>query len=150
MQVTQKTLYALRALFELARRRVEGPVKAAHIARAQAIPVRFLETILAELRQAGFVTSKRGARGGYQLAREPKALMVGDIFNFIQGSPAVTDRAADNTGGQPPHSSDFVFEPLWQQVNDAVAGVMNTTSVQDLLEWEKQRAGTNQPTAYVI
>lgn len=150
MQITRKTLYALRATYELARRRAEEPVKAAVVARAQAIPTRFLETILHELRQGAFVISRRGSRGGYQLAREPATLMVGEIINFIEGSPAVTGRTAEEAGGEPPHSSDFVFQPLWQQVGEAVAGVIDTTSFQDLLDWERQRAGTDQPTAYVI
>ena len=62
MHLTRKTLYALRAVHELARRQAGEPVPAADIARAQGVPVRFLETILHELRQAGFVTSRRGSR----------------------------------------------------------------------------------------
>lgn len=147
MQVTNKTLYALRALFELARHRTVGPIKAADIARAQSIPLRFLETILAELRQAGFVTSRRGAQGGYQLAREPQALTVGEVISFTEGPPSTTPGEA---GDRMPLAADFVFQPLWQQVSEAVAGVMNTTSFQDLLDWEAERAAGEQPIAYVI
>jgi len=148
MQVTRKTLYALRATYELARRSAAGPVKAAEIARVQAIPARFLETILHELRQAGFVTSTRGARGGYQLAREPGALSVGEVIAFIQGPPS--GPAPDDNDEGAPHSSDFVFEPLWQQVGEAVAGVVDATSIQDLLDWEADRAADEQPVNYVI
>lgn len=148
MQVTRKTLYALRATYELARRCTDGPVKAAEIARVQGIPARFLETILHELRQAGFVASTRGARGGYQLAREPEALTVGEVIAFIQGPPS--GPAPDDSGDGAPHPSDLVFEPLWRQVGEAVAGVVDATSIRDLLDWEAERADDEQPINYVI
>ena len=63
MLVSQKCQYALRALFELAKRNGEGPVKIAAIAKAQAIPPRFLEVILSQLKQGSFVESQRGSEG---------------------------------------------------------------------------------------
>ncbi len=69
MLVSQKSQYALRAVFELARRNGGLPVKIADIAEAQAIPQRFLEVIMNQLKQGGFVESRRGKRGGYLLAR---------------------------------------------------------------------------------
>ncbi|MFC1526283.1 RrF2 family transcriptional regulator [Candidatus Latescibacterota bacterium] len=150
MPVTRKTLYALRATYELARRGSGGPVKAAAIARAQGIPPRFLETILHELRQAGFVTSRRGARGGYKLAREPSALTVGEVIGFVQGPLAGSDAAPGEGGADASESSDHVFQPLWRQVGEAVAGVVDATSIQDLLDWEVERSGPDQPVSYVI
>jgi len=156
MHITRKTLYALRAAYELARHRAGDPLKAAAIARSQAIPTRFLETILHELRQGGFVTSRRGSRGGYQLAREPAALTVGEVIGFIEGPDSVTCPAdadpasANGDGGLPPHDSDFVFQPLWQQVDEAIAGVLGSTTFQDLLNWEEKRAQADQPLDFVI
>ena len=66
MLVSQKSQYALRAIFELAKEYGKGP-KIAHIAEAQAIPVRFLEVILVHLKRGGFVDSQRGKEGGYFL-----------------------------------------------------------------------------------
>ena len=65
--VTQKSQYALRALFELGRRTDAGPTKIEDIAKAQGIPQRFLEVVLNELKHAGLVEAKRGPRGGYLL-----------------------------------------------------------------------------------
>lgn len=83
--VSQKCQYAIRAAFELSRRYGQGPVKIGDIAEAQAIPLRFLQVILNQLRRAGFVESKRGADGGYLLARQPDRVTAGDIVRFVEG-----------------------------------------------------------------
>ena len=85
MWVTQKCQYALRALFELAKRQGDGVVRAADIAANQAIPKRFLEVILHQLRQGGFVDSQRGKEGGFYLGRPAEAITVGEIIRFIDG-----------------------------------------------------------------
>jgi len=81
--VSQKCQYALRAVLELSKRHGNGPTSVAALARAQAIPQRFLELIIGELRQAGVVSSKRGARGGYVLLYEPAELTVSDIMRAV-------------------------------------------------------------------
>ena len=86
VQLSQKSLYALRAVFELGKRNGRAPVKVAQIAEAQAIPVRFLEVILGELKHGGFVESRRGAHGGYMLTVEPVELAVGQITTYIDGA----------------------------------------------------------------
>ena len=139
MQVSQKAQYALRATFELARNAGNGPIKAAAIAEAQAIPLRFLEIILHELRRAGYVQSRRGSHGGYLLARDPKALAVGEILSFIEGPTNLVECALDQGDEDCPFASDCVFMPLWERVRRAVAGVYDTTTFQDLLEWEKNK-----------
>jgi Rrf2 family protein len=85
MLFPQKSQYALRALFELSKLYNTGPIKISHIAEAQAIPLRFLEIILNQLKQAGFVGSVRGKEGGYYLARTPDTLSIGEVIRFIQG-----------------------------------------------------------------
>ncbi len=85
MLISQKSQYALRATFELARQYDQGWVKIAQIAQAQAIPTRFLEIILNQLKQAGFIRSKRGSEGGYILTRSPDQLSVGDVLSFMEG-----------------------------------------------------------------
>jgi len=68
MMVTQKSQYALRALFEPARRADAGPTRIEDVAKAQGIPQRFLEVVLNELKRSGLVEARRGPRGGYQCA----------------------------------------------------------------------------------
>ena len=76
----KKNQYALRAIYELACRYGEGPIKIATIAIKQAIPIRFLEVILNQLKNSGLVESKRGFHGGYYLLLPPHKITVGDIF----------------------------------------------------------------------
>jgi Rrf2 family transcriptional regulator, cysteine metabolism repressor len=71
LNISVKGEYALQAIFDLATQRPGEPVKIAEIARRQRIPQKFLELILAGLKQGGFVESGHGAEGGYMLARRP-------------------------------------------------------------------------------
>ena len=89
MNVSVKGNYALQAIFDLALQRSEEPVKIAEIARRQKIPQKFLELILASLKQGGFVVSKRGAEGGYLLARTADAITIGEVLRYVEGAKAV-------------------------------------------------------------
>lgn len=79
----KKNQYALRAIFELAKRG-KGPTKISEITQAQAIPMRFLEVILNQLKGSGLVESRRGFYGGYLLTHSPDKITVGEIFRFLQ------------------------------------------------------------------
>ena len=85
MRVSAKADYAVRATIELATQPPELPIKGDQIALAQDIPIRFLENILAELRQHDIVHSQRGANGGYWLARTPDDLTVADVIRAVEG-----------------------------------------------------------------
>jgi Rrf2 family protein len=144
--VSQKCQYALRAVFELAKREGEGPVKVAEIAEAQAIPPRFLEVILNELRQAGFVESRRGSAGGYVLARDPDGLTVGDVLRFLQGEFSPVDCIAPNSKERCRLYDGCVFLPMWQKVRDAVGGIYDATTFRRLVEEERRASGRYVPS----
>lgn len=141
MTLSQKCQYALRAVFELAKRTGEGPVRTAEIAEVQAIPKRFLEAILRQLRQAGFVESVRGNEGGYVLARSAEELPVGEVIRFIEGPVGPVDCVADQTSPKCPLHGDCVFLSLWSRVREAVEEIYDGTSFQDLVEEEKRKMG---------
>jgi Rrf2 family protein len=84
MRVSAKADYALRGILEVAAAK-KPPVKRDQIARAQKIPVKFLETILGELKHAGLVASQRGAEGGYSLAKAAEEITVADVIRVIDG-----------------------------------------------------------------
>lgn len=84
MHVTAKVDYAVRAAVELAAAS-DGPVKGDAIASAQKIPLRFLENILGELRNAGIVRSQRGAEGGYWLARPAGDVTIAEVIRAVEG-----------------------------------------------------------------
>ena len=131
--ISQKCRYALRAIFELAMRDTAEPVKTQDVAAAQAIPVRFLEVIMAELKHAGFVVSKRGNDGGYMLARAPKELTVGEVIDFLQGSSAKGTKAARR---RPALVGDYAFSAMWQEVTTAITNAYNSITFADLVRQE--------------
>lgn len=124
MNISVKGEYALEALFDLAAHRTGEPVKIADIARRQRIPQKFLELILASLKQGGFVESRRGAEGGYLLARPADAITVGEVLRFIEGPQKAKSRAR--------RKQESPFSDMWAKVDDAVSGIVDRTTFADL------------------
>jgi Rrf2 family transcriptional regulator, cysteine metabolism repressor len=131
MNVSVKGEYALQAIFDLASQTGRDPVKIADIARRQQIPQKFLELILASLKQGGFVESRRGAEGGYLLARRPEAITVGDVLRFIEGRQE--ERSRQRRQGDSPLSD------LWERVDNAIDGILDTANFALLVrEWTEK------------
>ena len=141
MTVSQKCQYALRALFELSKRPGPAPTKVSEIAAAQAIPARFLEAILGELRRGSFVESRRGVNGGYFLAVEPDALTVGEIIRFIDGPLTPVRCLGDDKGESCALKGNCAFIGMWNRARDAVAEVYDETTFRNLLEEEQATIG---------
>ncbi len=131
MQTSVKGQYALLAIFDLATQRQNEPVRIADIARRQRIPQKFLELILAGLKQSGFVESRRGAEGGYMLARPAESITVGEVLRSIEGG-------AGKARGQ--RKAENAFTDMWRRVDQAVSEVIDTANFADLArQWtEKQ------------
>ena len=138
MFLTQRNQYALRAIVELAKRVGAGPVKVSEIAAAQAIPRRFLEVSLGHLKGSGLVAAKRGYHGGYMLLRAPQEITVGSVIRYLQGEPDAKDCRDCLLNLQCPTFEDCTFAALWNRVNDAVFGIFDETTIQDLVEGEKK------------
>ena len=124
MNISVKGEYALQAIFDLCSQPPGQPVKIAEIATRQKIPQKFLELILASLKQGGFVESRRGAEGGYMLARAPSQITVGEVYRFFEGGQNGKSRAR--------RKPDSPFAELWRQVDEAVSGVVDRTTFADL------------------
>lgn len=136
MPISQKCQYAVRSLFELAKRQGAGATKISEIAEAQAIPPRFLENILNHLKGGGFVESVRGKDGGYLLARSAKDLTVGEIVRFMEGPLSPVECTI---GGKKAACSMYgrcVFLPLWKRAQDALESVYDGTTFHDLVVQE--------------
>ena len=134
MRVSAKTDYALRAALELAAAPDDKPVKGERIATAQAIPLRFLENILMQLRHAGLVDSRRGAEGGYRLARPATEVTLADVIRAIDGPLA-------GVSGVRPESLGFngVAEPMrdiWIAVRASLRGVLEQVTLADVVAGE--------------
>jgi Rrf2 family protein len=138
MNVSQKCQYALRALFELSARPRHSPVRSSEIAEAQAIPPRFLELILGELKQGGFVESRRGARGGYLLLGQPDRITVGEVIRFVDGPFAPVKCVKETEQADCPLYGGCAFIGMWSRARDAVNHVFDNTTFQDLIDEDVQ------------
>ena len=149
MSMSQKCQYALRAVFDLAKRNGSSPTTVGEIAESQAIPPRFLELILGQLRQGGFVESRRGVHGGYLLAMDPETLTVGKIIQFIEGPVAPVRCVTAGKETDCPLYGHCAFIGMWSRACDAATQVYDTTTFKDLID-EEQSASERHVASYCI
>lgn len=129
MNISVKSEYALHAVLDLALQPLGEPVKIAEVARRQKIPQKFLELILANLKQGGFVESRRGAEGGYRLARPANEITVGEVLKFVEETKNAKRRADDP------------FNEVWRRVDEAVAAILDTTTFAELARrWQQSQS----------
>lgn len=134
MKISAKADYAVRAVLVLAGRALDdgpSPVKIDEVARAGAIPAKFLESILAQLKREGLVGSKRGSEGGYWLARPAAEVTVADVVRLIDGPLTLV-------GGRRPGALDYpsevrALEPVWEAARGAVRDVLESASFDRLV-----------------
>jgi len=129
MRISAKVDYAMRASLELAAAGGE-PIKGEAIADAQDIPLKFLENILGELKHTGIVASRRGAQGGYWLAKDAGEVSLADIVRAVEGPLA-------SVRGQGPEGLEYqgAAEPLqkvWIALRANIRAVMEETSLADV------------------
>lgn len=115
-------------------------MKIIEIAKSQATPPRFLEAILNQLKQAGFVDAKRGKHGGYYLLRSPEELTVGEVMRAIQGPVQLVENFAEGMEGDSLPKNNSVFLPMWIEAQEAISMVYDKTTFQDFLDREKQES----------
>ena len=144
MTISTKGRYALRIMMDLANH-IGETVKLKDIAARQEISEKYMEQIIAVLNKAGYVRSTRGAQGGYQLVRPPKDYTVGMILRLTEGSLAPVDCLVENALPCERDGRCATVE-IYKRIYDAVNGVIDTTTIQDLLDIEQEKAANS----YVI
>jgi Rrf2 family protein len=133
MKISQKGLYALQAMMMLARHHHQGAIKIREIAYEEDLPEKFLELILLELKNARMVESVRGAKGGYQLRREPSEIRLSEIMRLIDGPLAPFGDAEQL---RVLIDRDLPHRALYQvflDVRDAAANILENTTLADLI-----------------
>ncbi len=133
MRATAKADYAVRAAAELAAAD-DGPLKAERIAQAQAIPIKFLENILLDLKHASLVQSQRGAEGGYWLARPAAEISVADVIRAVEGPLA-------NVRGVSPDQLEYEgaaerLREVWVALRSNIRAVLENVTLADLARGE--------------
>jgi Rrf2 family protein len=133
VRVSAKADYAVRAAAELAAAG-EGPVKGERLADAQDIPLQFLEHILLELKHAGIVRARRGAKGGYWLARPADDITIAEIVRAVEGPIA-------HVQSSPPESIEYRgnakhLQEVWIAVRASLRQVVEQVTLADLVSGE--------------
>ncbi len=142
MSVSAKCYYAIRALYALAEhdgRSDPKPLKIADIAEREQIPVRFLESILNQLKGAGYVQSRRGAEGGYRLSRPADQLTVGEVMRFVDGPIAPINCVSQSRPKECQFHGECHFFGFWCRVRSAMSDVVDHTSFADLIDENRKR-----------
>ncbi|MCH8219003.1 MAG: Rrf2 family transcriptional regulator [Planctomycetes bacterium] len=134
--VSKRSEYALRAVFELAYRGSQEPVKIQRIAESQGIPSRFLEGIMSDLRHAGFVESRRGSEGGYVLVMDSGELCVADVLRAVQGQLSVGPESNDKIANTY-CAGDAAFSQYWQKVDNVMMNLFTEMTFADLVKSEQ-------------
>lgn len=138
MTISTKGRYALRIMTDLGAHMGET-VKLKDIAARQEISEKYMEQIIAVLNKAGYVRSTRGAQGGYQLVKQPQEYTVGMILRLTEGSLAPVECLAENALSCE-RSERCATVEIYKRIYNAVNDVIDHTTVQDLLDIEREKA----------
>jgi Rrf2 family transcriptional regulator, cysteine metabolism repressor len=144
MMFSTKAEYGVRVMVELARRAGDEPIPLAEIAEHDGMPLAYLEHVVARLRKAGLVDSRRGSRGGYLLARSPTEITMAEVVLALEGAIApiecisqaadgsiVCSRESTDSGSRPPHVCPTKL--LWTRVRGAIVRTLRETTLADLV-----------------
>jgi len=141
MKISTKGRYALRLMLDLASNNTGNPISLKDVASRQEISDKYLEQIIAILNKAGFVKSIRGAQGGYMLKKRPEEYTVGMILRLTEGSLAPVSCVEDENIDCD-RMEDCVTIIIWRKLNDAINGVVDQITLQDLLDWKNEKNGS--------
>jgi len=149
MKISTKGDYATRALQELALNYNRGPLQIEEIAVRQGIPIRYLEQLLLILKRAGFLQSKRGAKGGYFLAKPPNQITVGEIIRAMDGPIAPIFCVSEVTREQCSKEPLCSLRDVWEDVRRAISEVVDRTTLEDICRRRREK-GEIQALTYRI
>lgn len=146
MKISTKGRYALRLMLDIALNEKNGnPVRIKDIAHRQELSGKYLEQIISVLNKAGFVKSIRGPQGGYLLTKQPSEYTVGMILRLTEGSLSPVS-CLDDENNICERLDECATIVLWRKLKDAISGVVDTVTLEDLIEWHYGKSGND----YVI
>jgi Rrf2 family cysteine metabolism transcriptional repressor len=144
MLFSTKAEYGIRLMVELGRTADSAPVSLTSVADAELLPLAYLEHLVAKLREAGLVSSTRGAHGGYQLARPPEEIDMLDVVQALEGPIAPMECFHEDREGKVlcSHETDggraCATKVLWTRVQGGVTKALAGTSLAELVEFANQ------------
>jgi len=142
MKLSTRTRYGIRAILEVAGNHSKRPLQTKIIAQNQDISVKYLEQLMAILKSAGFVRSIRGSKGGYILAKPANQIRLSDVFGALEGPSAINVECLENKS-YCAQAADCVARQVWAQVEQAIKNVLQSITLQDLVDRTKDRKTLN-------
>lgn len=149
MKISSRGEYGVRAMLDLALHYGQGPIPLKTIAERQDISEHYLEQLIASLRKAGLVISHRGAQGGYELAAEPKEVIIGDIIRVLEGPIAPMDCVEDNHDNCS-HTAKCATRVLWKKLQASMEKVLENTTLEWLVQEAIKLKATDDSFMYYI
>ncbi len=137
VKISTRGRYALRLMIDISLHGENAPVRIKEIARRQGISEKYLEQIVSVLNKADFVRSSRGPQGGYRLVKKPEDYTVGSILTLIEGSLAPVACLEGETNDCQRRLQCPTLR-LWERINEAVQGVVNSVTLADLVAWQTE------------
>ena len=147
MKLSTRGRYGTRALLELALHYREGPVHLRDIAQSQQISLQYLEHLITPLVVGGIIRSTPGARGGVWLARPPEEIKLSEVIGLLEGSIAPV--ACVDDPKLCPRSELCVTRDIWSELKKVMNGVLESTTLQDLVERQKRKQPAEQAMYYL-
>ncbi len=147
MKLSTRGRYGVRALLDLALHQGEGPVLLKDIARRQEFSLPYLEHLITPLIAAGLVKSTRGARGGVFLLKSPAEIKLGEVVQLLEGSIAPVDCVNDPKICH--RSASCVTRDIWIEMKRAMSQVLDSTTIQDLVERQRQKGQIETGMYYI-
>lgn len=147
MKLSTRGRYGLRALLDLALHQGEGLVLLKDIARREEVSLPYLEHLITPLIAAGMVQSTRGARGGVLLLKPPSEIKLSEVVQLLEGSIGPVDCV--NNPALCPRSAFCVTRDIWVEMKEAMSQVLDSTTLQDLVERQRQK-GQPETAMYYI
>ena len=141
MKISTKGRYALRLMMDLVENNNGSPISLKDVAIRQEISDKYLEQIISILNKAGYVRSVRGAQGGYLLKNPPEDYTVGMILRQTEGSLAPVACIEDDEIVCD-RQQQCVTSIVYKKINDAISGVVDNITLQDLVDWQSEKNGT--------
>ena len=141
MKLSTRTRYGIRAILELAVKDGSGPLRVKTIAQSQDISAKYLEQLMSILKSAGFVRSIRGSKGGYMLAKAPNQIKLSDVFDCLEGPVTTVECVEDKDFCA--RAADCVARQVWAQVQQAITNVLQSITLQDLVDRAKDKKLSN-------
>ena len=137
MKISTKGRYAMRAMLDLAMHYGEGPILLKDIAERQQISVQYLEHLILRLKAPGLVSSTRGAKGGFTLAKLPSQIRLIDVITVSEGSIAPAECVLSPETCS--RSSSCVARDVWLELKTAMDGVLESMTLEDLVERQREK-----------